>query len=72
MHKRTLGEGVSCAAVLPVRRIRRPLGSGYAEKEREGGDSLNELLAHLTCQPLGQPGFPAAPGPATLQTARRR
>ena len=55
-----LGDG---AAGIARRRIRRPLGGGYAaaqglafaESQREGGDSLNELLAHLTATRSGMP-----------------
>ena len=55
-----LGDGADRG--LARRRIRRPLGGGYAaqglafsEREREGSDSLNELLAHLTASRSGLP-----------------
>ena len=61
MWSRTLlGDGADRG--LARRRIRRPLGGGYAaqglafsEREREGSDSLNELLAHLTASRSGLP-----------------
>ena len=55
-----LGDGADRG--LARRRIRRPLGGGYSaqglafsEREREGSDSLNELLAHLTASRSGLP-----------------
>ena len=64
---RTLLGDSAGSAGLARRRIRRPLGGGYAaqglafsEREAGGGDSLNELLAHLTASRAGLAGHPSS------------
>ena len=64
---RTLLGDSAGSAGLARRRIRRPLGGGYAaqglafsEREAGGGDSLNELLAHLTATRSGMAGVPGS------------
>ena len=64
---RTLLGDSAGSAGLARRRIRRPLGGGYAaqglafsEREAGGGDSLNELLAHLTASRSGMAGVPGS------------
>ena len=61
---------------LARRRIRRPLGGSYqsqglAERDREGGDSLNELLAHLTASRSGARSRDATDSTAALHALEK-